>query len=101
MEKRREIRKAPSRIIDTAKEYREQHRKKSMGRDMKKGREHHKIDNRIIDNGKVKDNHQQGISRVLQRKGDLDVGQGGKMYNSPERHSDWRRSQGSLTPRKA
>lgn len=101
MEKRREVKKAPSRIIDTAKEYRSEHKKESMGRPMPKGREHHKMDNRVIDNGRVKDNHQEGIGRVMQRKGDLDVGQGGKMYNSPERNAEWRRSEGSLTPRKA
>ena len=35
----------------------------------------------MIDNRKVKDKHQQGIKRVLQRKGDMEVGQGGKMHN--------------------
>jgi hypothetical protein len=33
----------------------------------------------MIDNRHVNDNHQQGISRVLQRKGDMEVGQHGKM----------------------
>jgi len=32
MEKRRDVKKAPSRIVDTAKEYRAQHKKESMGR---------------------------------------------------------------------
>lgn len=35
-------------------------------------------DNRIID-----ENHQQGIRRVIQRPGAMELGQGGKMYNEP------------------
>ena len=52
----------------------------------------------FIDNKKVKDNHQQGISRVLQRKGDLKPGQGGKMHNKPEKKSNWKRPDNTLPP---
>lgn len=53
----------------------------------------------MIDNRKVKDNHQQGIERVKMRKGELEKGQGGKMGKVEK--ADWKRSGGSLTPRKA
>jgi hypothetical protein len=53
----------------------------------------------MIDNRMVKENHQQGIERVIQRKGDLDVGQGGKMANKPEQPANWKRGD-SLTPRR-
>lgn len=56
----------------------------------------------MIDNRKVKDNHQEGISRVIQRKGEKGrVGQGGKMNNKPSQKANWRRTGGSLTPRQA
>jgi len=54
----------------------------------------------FIDNRKVKDDHQEGISRVLMRKGDLKKGQGGKMHAGGN-EANWKRSGGSLTPRKA
>lgn len=55
------------------------------------------------DNRKVKDNHQQGIERVKQRKESI-FGyhpQGGKMHNSPEEKAHWKRSGAKLTPREA
>jgi len=55
----------------------------------------------MIDNRKVKDNHQQGIERVKQRKGDMEVGQGGKMNMKPETHANWKRENSASTPRKA
>lgn len=55
----------------------------------------------MIDNKKVNDKHQQGIERVKQRKGDLDVGQGGKMSKKPREKAEWRRPNSAATPRKA
>ena len=53
----------------------------------------------MIDNRKVSDNHQDGISRVIQRKGEGGrVGQPGKMESTG--HANWKRSGGSLTPRR-
>lgn len=56
----------------------------------------------MIDNRKVHDDHQQGISRVLQRKHDKrDVeGHNGKMGGHHDK-ADWARKGDSLTPRKA
>lgn len=52
----------------------------------------------MIDNRKVNDNHQQGIERVKQRKGEPGrVGQPGKMVSKG--HANWRRTGGTLTPR--
>lgn len=53
----------------------------------------------MIDNRKVKDSHQEGIERVKQRKGDMEVGQGGKMGKVEQ--ARWRRSDSAMTPRKA
>ena len=53
------------------------------------------------DNRMVKDNHQQGIERVKQRKGDMEVGQGGKMHWSPKEKSHWKRPNSAMTPRQA
>ena len=61
----------------------------------------HKLKDGMIDNRKVNDNHQGGIERVKQRKGDMHKGQGGKMENKPKEHANWRRSGSSLTPRRA
>ncbi|HEX4372209.1 MAG TPA: hypothetical protein VHZ50_02790 [Puia sp.] len=55
----------------------------------------------MIDNKRVKDSHQEGIKRVLQRKGDMMKGQGGKMHNAPEEEANWKRSGSNLTPRRA
>jgi len=67
------------------------HRKTEM--EHHKAREHHKRAHHakksgeykhhegMIDNRHVKDDHQEGIRRVLQRKGDMEVGQHGKMKN--------------------
>jgi len=53
----------------------------------------------MIDNRKVSDTHQEGISRVIQRKGEGGrVGQPGKMTGKG--HAEWKRSGGSLTPRR-
>jgi hypothetical protein len=58
----------------------------------------------MIDNRKVSDNHQQGIARKVQRKGDTtraDVeGHNGKMGRNIPSLSNWKRGD-SLTPRKA
>lgn len=63
----------------------------------------YKLKEGMIDNRKVKDNHQQGIGRVLQRKGDTTradvVGHDGKMGMGDKAH--WSRKGDSLTPRKA
>ena len=55
----------------------------------------------MIDNRMVNDNHQQGIERVIQRKGEKGrVGEPGKMVSKGT--ANWKRpSHGSLTPRKA
>ena len=56
----------------------------------------------MIDNRHVSENHQEGIRRVLQRKGDMEVGQGGKMEKSPREKANWRRPEhGATTPRRA
>ena len=53
----------------------------------------------MIDNRMVKDNHQQGIARVIQKSGEAGrVGQPGKMTSKG--HAEWKRSGGSMTPRK-
>lgn len=56
----------------------------------------------MIDNRKVSDNHQEGISRKIQRKQDRnDVeGHNGKMGKNVPSQSNWKRGD-SLTPRKA
>jgi hypothetical protein len=57
----------------------------------------------MIDNRMVKDSHQEGIARVIQRKSERDPkGQGGKMSATKgTSESNWKRSGESLTPRKA
>lgn len=55
----------------------------------------------MIDNKHVKEDHQEGIKRVMQRKGDMMKGQGGKMRNAPSEQAHWKRSGGKLTPRQA
>lgn len=55
----------------------------------------------IRDNRKVKGDHQEGIGRVIQRKGDMPVGQGGKMHADPREKANWRRSDSAMTPRRA
>ena len=42
----------------------------------------------------------EGIGRVMQRPGDMEVGQGGKMNQKPREKSDFNRDAGT-TPRKA
>ena len=58
----------------------------------------------MIDNRKVNDNHQGGIERVKQRKGDTTradcEGHYGKMGKNIPSLSNWKRGD-SLTPRKA
>jgi hypothetical protein len=65
-------------------------------------KEHHKMkeSHKMIDNRMVKDDHQEGIERVKQRKGAMEVGQGGRMKSKPEEMANWRRSGEQLTPRK-
>lgn len=53
----------------------------------------------MIDNRKVKDNHQQGIERVKQRAGDMEKGQGGKMGKGDK--ANWKRPDNAMTPRRA
>jgi hypothetical protein len=53
----------------------------------------------MIDNKRVNENHQQGIERVKQRKGDMMKGQGGKMNNAPKEQAHWRRD--TRTPKGA
>jgi hypothetical protein len=52
----------------------------------------------MIDNRKVNDNHQQGIERVKQKKGDMQKGQGGKMGKGDK--ANWSRKDSLLNPRK-
>lgn len=50
--------------------------------------EHNKMPGHLKEhNSIVKDSHQEGISRVMQRKGDMEVGQYGKMMVH-EHHKD-------------
>jgi hypothetical protein len=53
----------------------------------------------MMDNKRVSGNHQKGIERVLQRKGDMEKGQGGKMHNAPSEKARWKRE--SSTPKSA
>ena len=59
----------------------------------------HKLKADMMDNRMVKEDHQQGIARVMQRKGDLKKGQGGRMGRVEEAH--WERPNNAMTPRKA
>jgi hypothetical protein len=52
----------------------------------------------MIDNRKVKDDHKQGISRVLQKEKPAKTWQDGKMES---KGGEWKRGSSSLTPRKA
>lgn len=63
------------------------------------GKSHHKEMN---DNRMLHDNHQEGIARKLQRHGDMEVGQHGKMIGHAS-DAPFKRNQGGggLTPRKA
>lgn len=64
-----------------------------------------KMKGEMIDNRRVKDSHQEGISRVLQRKSEKDPstrpcsGKMGKDKGNEKR--DWDRDHGSMTPKKA
>lgn len=62
---------------------------------------HHeyKVAEGFIDNRMVKDNHQQGIERVKQRRGDMTKGQGGRMSDKGGHESNWKRGD-QLTPRR-
>lgn len=53
----------------------------------------------MVDSRMVKENHQQGIERVLQRKGSMPVGQPGKM--TAKGHANWKRPNKANTPRPA
>ncbi len=53
----------------------------------------------LIDDRMVKEDHQEGISRVTQRKGAMEVGQHGKMVSHGAPESNFKRSQTKLTPR--
>jgi hypothetical protein len=55
----------------------------------------------MIDNKKVSGDHQKGIERVKQRKGDMEVGQGGKMSGTPKQQANWKRPDKANTPRPA
>jgi hypothetical protein len=63
----------------------------------------HMEKSRMIDNRMVKDNHQQGIERVKQKRSDYNPkdceGHHGKMGMGDKAH--WSRKGDSLTPRKA
>ena len=56
----------------------------------------------MVDNKMVGGDHQKGIERVIQRKGEPGrVGQGGKMEMKPREKANWRRANSAMTPRKA
>lgn len=55
---------------------------------------------KMIDNRKVSDNHQEGIERVKQRKGDLKAGQQGKM-GAPKERGHWERKGPKEVPKRA
>lgn len=50
----------------------------------------------MIDDRMVKEDHQEGIKRVIQRPGAMEVGQHGKMMK--EGHANWKRTD-KRTPR--
>lgn len=57
----------------------------------------------MADNRMVKDSHQEGIKRVMQRKGDMDVGQHGSMsdgwkHGGHKKSSHFSRSGSSMPP---
>lgn len=54
--------------------------------------------NEMIGNRKVQVTRKEGIKRVMQRKGDLKPGQGGKMSNSPKEKANWKRPDNTNTP---
>lgn len=54
----------------------------------------------MIDNRMVKDDHQEGIKRVMQKEKPAKTWQSGEMHMKGDK-ADWKRSGGSLTPRKA
>jgi hypothetical protein len=51
-----------------------------------------------IDNRKVQVTRKEGIKRVLQRKGDMKPGQGGKMHNRPSEKANWKRPENTNPP---
>lgn len=53
----------------------------------------------MIDNRKVKDNHQQGIERVLQRGKRDNEGHNGKMGKGAK--ADWHPNDNGMSPKKA
>lgn len=55
----------------------------------------------MIDNRMVKESHQGGIERVKQMGGMKSPKMSGKMNGSAGSESNWKRSGGSMTPRKA
>jgi hypothetical protein len=55
----------------------------------------------FIDNRMVKDSHQEGISRVMQRDRKKAEGYDGKMHGHTGSDKGFKRSGDSLTPRKA
>lgn len=63
----------------------------------------HSMKEGMEDNRHLNDTHQEGIARVLMRKGDMEVGQHGKMGEGHHSDAGFKRSQGGggLTPRKA
>ena len=66
-------------------------------------REGMKGDKGFNDNRKVKDDHQEGISRVMQRKSEKDPSTrpcSGKMGKGEHNESNWNRDSGG-TPKKA
>lgn len=65
---------------------------------MKREYSHHK---EMMDDRMVNETHQGGIERVKQRKGDMPVGQPGKMNNSPSEKANWTRPNKANTPRGA
>lgn len=54
---------------------------------------------KMMDNRMVNENHQQGIERVKQRKGDMKAGQGGHMKQKT--HGNFKVPDNAMTPRRA
>ena len=52
----------------------------------------------LIDQKRVKDDHQEGIKRVMQRKGDMVAGQQGRMSNKPRTAAQWKRPDNTSPP---
>ena len=80
---------------------RERHERREEHKMKPESKHEHKPHKEFSDNRLIDDKHQEGIKRVLQRRGDMESGQGGKMGEGRHSESEFNRSGDSLTPRRA